>query len=111
MPSRRPDGEPRLVDRIRWGNLARLAAVVAGGLLIALGPRACGAAAGEGGSPELPPDEPVAGPAVTPVPAPAIGPKRPRPVTKPRSGRRRASRPKKHHRRARRRHGMPRGAS
>src|SRR5689334_12417189 len=61
MPSRRPDGEPRLVDRVRWGNLARLGAVVAAGLLIALGPRACGGATdGAGGGPALPPDQPVA---------------------------------------------------
>src|SRR4051794_1682781 len=60
MPSRRPDGEPSLLDRIRWGRLARLAAVVAAGLLVALGPRACGSGATR---PALPPDAPaVAGP-------------------------------------------------
>src|SRR4051794_41869496 len=63
MPSRRPDGEPRLVDRIRWGNLARLGAVMAAGLLVTVGPRACGTAGGaDGGGPELPPDQPVTAP-------------------------------------------------
>src|SRR3954471_11020777 len=68
MPSRRPDGEPRLVDRVRWGNLARLAAVVAAGLLVALGPRAC-ASSGAGG-PALPPDQPAPVEPAAPAPKP-----------------------------------------
>src|SRR4051794_4120040 len=67
MPSRRRDGEPRLVDRVRWGNLARLGAVVAAGLLVALGPRACGAD-GDGGGTALPPDQPVAAAPEPPAP-------------------------------------------
>src|SRR5205807_1408884 len=39
----RGDGQPGLIERVRWGNVARLAALVAGGLLIAVGPRSCGA--------------------------------------------------------------------
>src|SRR4051794_24537065 len=85
MPSRRPDGEPSLLDRIRWGNLARLAAVVAAGLLVALGPRAC--SAGGEANPALPPDQPVRAapaPAVTEPPARPVEEKRPRPRARPR---------------------------
>jgi len=39
----RGDGQPGLIERVRWGNVARLAALVAGGLLIAVGPHSCGA--------------------------------------------------------------------
>src|SRR4051794_15177567 len=61
MPSRRPDGERGVLARVRWGNLARLAAVLGAGLLIAVGPKGCrGAAAG--GGPALPPDTAVAPP-------------------------------------------------
>jgi len=31
-----------LIERVRWGNVGRLVLVLAAGLLIALGPRACG---------------------------------------------------------------------
>src|SRR3954471_12040272 len=88
MPSRRPDGEPSLLDRIRWGNLARLAAVVAAGLLVTLGPRAC-SAAGEA-TPALPPDQPVRiapAPAVAEPPAQPVEEKRPRARARPRVAR------------------------
>src|SRR5437660_9601127 len=42
MARRRGDGPPGLIDRVRWGNLGRLAAVLAAGLLIAFGPGSCG---------------------------------------------------------------------
>src|SRR4051812_11110713 len=50
MASRRDPGTRGLLQRIRWGNVARLAAIVAAGAAIAAGPRACG-----GGGPELTP--------------------------------------------------------
>src|SRR5918911_4744519 len=56
----------------RWGNVARLVAVVAAGVAIAVGPRGCGG--GEASLPEVP-EAPVAtgptGPAAAPGPAPA----------------------------------------
>jgi len=39
----RGDGQPGLIERVRWGNVARLAALLAGGVLIAVGPHSCGA--------------------------------------------------------------------
>src|SRR2546423_11349874 len=42
MARRRGDGPPGFIDRVRWGNVGRLAAVLAAGLLIAVGPGACG---------------------------------------------------------------------
>src|SRR4051794_21560010 len=108
MPSRRSDGEPRLVDRIRWGNLARLGAVAAAGLLIALGPRACSSA----GSPALPPDTPaIAGPKEEPppsAPAPAVRHERKPPHhMKKRHRRRKSARPTKPPRPVQRRRARP----
>ena len=42
MARRRGDGPPGLIDRVRWGNVGRLAAFLAAGLLIAVGPGSCG---------------------------------------------------------------------
>src|SRR5205085_1693900 len=42
MARRRGDGPPGLIDRVRWGNVGRLAVVLAAGLLIAVGPGGCG---------------------------------------------------------------------
>src|SRR5689334_15870731 len=61
MGSRRPDGDPSLLARVRWANLARLFAVVGAGLLIAVGPRGCSGAEGGGGT-ALPPDTALAPP-------------------------------------------------
>src|SRR5688572_10783424 len=59
----RDRGPASLLARVRWGNLARLAAIVAAGVLIAAGPRGC-AAGGE----ELPrlPVDPARPPAAPP---------------------------------------------
>src|SRR4051795_12550695 len=68
MARRRADGEPGLIDRVRWRNVGGLAALLAAGLAIALGPRSCG----EPAPARLPEEEPVAPPAgreVAPAPA------------------------------------------
>jgi len=54
-----------LIDRIRWGNVARLCAVVGVGLLLVVGPRGCSNA--DGGPAPLPPDERVTMPPPAPV--------------------------------------------
>src|SRR5215213_1469116 len=41
MERRRADGGPGLVSRVRWGNVGRLAALLAAALLILAGPRGC----------------------------------------------------------------------
>src|SRR5437763_5543367 len=66
----------QLVERIRWGNVARLCAVVAAGLLITMGPRAC---SGGNETAPLPPDTRVEPPARPPV---AATPDRRRPKPK-----------------------------
>src|SRR5688500_17186333 len=42
MERRRADGGPGLMARVRWGNVGRLAALLAAALLILTGPRGCG---------------------------------------------------------------------
>jgi len=42
MARRRGDGPPGLIDRVRWGNVGRLAAVLAAVLLVAVEQGACG---------------------------------------------------------------------
>src|SRR5829696_1841385 len=42
MERRRADGGPGLMARVRWGNVGRLAALLAAALLILAGPRGCG---------------------------------------------------------------------
>src|SRR3954447_20223383 len=64
MARRRAEGEPGLIDRVRWRNVGRLAVLLAAGLLIALGPRGC-----EHEPAPLPPETRVA-PSPTPTPAP-----------------------------------------
>src|SRR3954449_13435870 len=49
MERRRADGGPGLLARVRWGNVGRLAALLAAALLILAGPRGC--RRGEGPSP------------------------------------------------------------
>src|SRR5215204_7106829 len=85
MGRRRADGGPGLLARVRWGNVGRLAALLAAALLVFTGPRGCGPA--EQPSPpeagvnnaapqrEVPPSPP---PAATPAPSapPAAPPKR-----------------------------------
>src|SRR4051794_16297518 len=41
MERRRADGGPGLLARVRWGNVGRLAALLAAALLILAGPRGC----------------------------------------------------------------------
>src|SRR5215208_4064526 len=41
MERRRADGGPGLMARVRWGNVGRLAALLAAALLILAGPRGC----------------------------------------------------------------------
>src|SRR3954454_21064060 len=69
----------QLVERIRWGNVARLCAVVGVALVIAVGPRAC--SGGDAAAP-IPPDTRVVtqpGPRAEAPPA-----RRPEPRPKPR---------------------------
>src|SRR3954454_15631993 len=66
MARRRADGEPGLIDRVRWRNVGRLAVLLAPGLLIALGPRGCGE-----NPASLPPETRVAPPAQPPATDPA----------------------------------------
>src|SRR3982751_6591280 len=55
MARRRADGEPGLLDRVRWRNVGRLVVLLAAGLLIAAGPRG-----GRERARALPPAKPVA---------------------------------------------------
>src|SRR3954452_10510753 len=48
MTSRRADVAPGLLDRVRWGNVGRLAALLAGVILVVTGPHGCGPARGMG---------------------------------------------------------------
>src|SRR3954451_16577849 len=45
MTSRRADAAPGLIDRVRWGNVGRLAALLAGAVMLVTGPHGCGAPA------------------------------------------------------------------
>src|SRR3954468_10965480 len=92
MARRRADGEPGLIDRVRWRNVGRLAVLLAAGLLIALGPRGCGEKPAS-----LPPETRIAPPAQPPATDPAAraphpadpGRHRPRQRKKPRPAHRR----------------------
>src|SRR3954453_1201020 len=78
-----PGGEPlqlvpysgvrELIERIRWGNVARLCAVVGAALLVVVGPRGCSNAGGEPAP--LPPDVRVAPAAPSAPPPVATAPK------------------------------------
>jgi translation initiation factor IF-2 len=79
MARRRADGPPGLLDRVRWGNLGRLVALLAAGLLIAVGPRACSREPGP--ETRIDPQPPVAAPPPEPpeagtVPEAEAGPDR-----------------------------------
>ena len=67
------DTKRELLDRVRWGNVARLAAIVGAGVLIASGPRGCGG--GEAELPRLPVEPPpvAAPPAAEPPLAGPVG--------------------------------------
>src|SRR3954470_7669712 len=78
MERRRADGGPGLLARVRWGNVGRLAALLAAALLILAGPRGCrrgeGASAPGAGVPGAAPQRrlpPSPLPAATPAPAAA----------------------------------------
>ena len=70
MARRRADAPPGLLDRVRWGNVGRLVALLAAGLLLALGPRACSKAPGPEATIEAapPPDAPAPPPTGRVVP-------------------------------------------
>src|SRR5438105_10384122 len=84
MTSRRAGVAPGLLDRVRWGNVGRLAALLAGVILLVTGPHGCGPARGIGdrrleigdASPQPPalPSAVKAAPAVT---APSVIPSLP----------------------------------
>src|SRR5688500_11395507 len=87
MERRRADGGPGLMARVRWGNVGRLAALLAAALLILAGPRGCGrgevpsppgaGVIGAGPQRQQPPSPlPAATPPATAAPEPA---ERPRP--------------------------------
>src|SRR5919204_1920081 len=42
MTTRRADAAPGLLDRVRWGNVGRLVALLAGVALLLTGPKGCG---------------------------------------------------------------------
>src|SRR3954452_23375002 len=68
MARRRADGEPGLIDRVRWRNVGRLAVALVAVLVVVLGPRGCGRREAS-----LPPEVRVAPPA--PPAAPSAPPK------------------------------------
>src|SRR5690349_13109697 len=42
MARRRADGEPGLIERVRWRNVGRLAVALVAVLVVLVGPRGCG---------------------------------------------------------------------
>src|SRR5438128_11977210 len=93
MGRRRGDGPPGLLGRVRWGNVGRLAALLATGLLIAAGPRSC-----ERRAPALVPDTPSIRPAPPRAgaqPPPVARAERPRRLHKERH--RKRARRRRHH--------------
>src|SRR5437588_1658119 len=99
MGRRRGNGPPGLLGRVRWGNVGRLAALLATGLLIAAGPRSC-----ERRAPALVPDTPSIRPAPPRAGAqpPAIARTEARSDRPPRRVRRhRGGHPRRRHRRQR----------
>src|SRR3954453_12587146 len=74
-----------LLRRVRWGNVARLAALLAAGVLIALGERDCGGERAEPGALRAPRVEPPAQPPTIAEPVPT----KPRPAEPRRPARRR----------------------
>src|SRR3954452_6344612 len=111
MARRRDDSEPTLLERVRWGNVGRLATLVAVGVLVATGPRGCGR--GDSPAPVVAPPRPLATgtaerrPQRAGLKAPARPPT-PRPRRTPRRHRVRTHR--RHHVARRRHHTVPRVA-
>src|SRR5215212_6004629 len=94
MERRRADGGPGLMARVRWGNVGRLAALLAAALLILAGPRGCArrevpsppGAAVIGAEPQRrQPPSPL--PAATPPVDPTAPAERPQPVKRRRRAR------------------------
>src|SRR4051812_33349153 len=91
MERRRADGGLGLLARVRWGNVGRLAALLAAALLVLSGPRGCGRT-GQGPAAVVP-VRPAAPPTTPPAPK--------RRTTKP-------TRAKRHHKpKPRARRGQP----
>src|SRR3954464_2078599 len=81
MERRRADGGSGLLARVRWGNVGRLAALLAAALLVLSGPRGCMPAQTPGA---VPPVRPVAPPVAHAPQAPrARGPPPPPPGAPP----------------------------
>src|SRR4051794_38909612 len=110
MERRRADGGPGLLARVRWGNVGRLAALLAAALLILAGPRGC-----RRGEVPSPPGAGVTGAApqrrLPPSPLPAATPAPA--VAAPKAARSRPARRKRKHARTRAhvRPRRPKGAS
>src|SRR4051795_7858553 len=110
MERRRADGGPGLMARVRWGNVGRLAALLAAALLILAGPRGCrrgevpsppgAGVTGAGPQRQLPPSPLPAAPPAPATAAPAEAERR-RKHTKPKR-RRKSSRTRAHARRVKR---------
>src|SRR3954464_15767321 len=94
MERRRADGGSGLLARVRWGNVGRLAALLAAALLVLSGPRGCMPAQTPEGVPPPPPPGPTPAPARRRPRGPGGGarravrprPRRPRPAPPPRQG-------------------------
>src|SRR4051794_31410331 len=87
MPGRRADADPGLIDRIRWGNVGRLAALLAAGMLVITGPRGCSTTPAPAVS--LPPAVRVA-----PAPTASVRAAKPAAAPRPKPRRRPKRRPK-----------------
>src|SRR5213082_1448672 len=74
MTSRRAGVAPGLLDRVRWGNVGRLAALLAGVILLVTGPHGCGTARQIG---DASPGPSVLPPAVKAAPAVNASPETP----------------------------------
>src|SRR3954452_19281880 len=99
MASRRADAGPGLIDRVRWGNVGRLAALLAACLLLATGPHGCGGAPGNRPQATALAPQPVALPPA--VNAPPVRPSSPAARRKQQSRkprRKHHTRPRQHHR-------------
>src|SRR5215212_6133742 len=103
MERRRADGGPGLMARVRWGNVGRLAALLAAALLILAGPRGCArrevpsppGAAVIGAEPQRrqpPTPLPAATPPPAEVPQPVVKPKKRRAKPKRQRAKRKAMR-------------------
>src|SRR4051794_25810295 len=95
MERRRADGGPGLLARVRWGNVGRLAALLAAALLILAGPRGC-----RRGEVPSPPGAGVTGAApqrqLPPSPLPAATPTPEAAIPKAAARRRSTRRERKH---------------